>query len=159
MAIYGWFGCVPAIILCCLLPFSPESPRQLICQGKTEEAAKVIARIFPHGTSEQVQQKVMHITFHIEQVRSHHGDSSIWWQLKQLYVIPSNFRAMFAACGLMAISQLGGFNSLMYYSSTFCSGRIQQPGRRRNSHCRDKLHIHHRQSATHRPCWTPPHSP
>lgn len=120
---HGWrymagLGAVPAIVLCFLLPFSPESPRQLICQGKTEEAAKVIARIFPHGTSEQVQQKVMHITYHIEQARSHHGDKSIWWQLKQLYVIPSNFRAMFAACGLMAISQLGGFNSLMYYSST-----------------------------------------
>ena len=31
---------------------------------------------------------------------------------------PTNFRALVAACGLMAISQLGGFNSLMYYSST-----------------------------------------
>ncbi|KAK5160847.1 hypothetical protein LTR04_004483 [Oleoguttula sp. CCFEE 6159] len=43
---------------------------------------------------------------------------SQWWVLKQLYVVPANFRALVAACGLMAISQLGGFNSLMYYSST-----------------------------------------
>lgn len=43
---------------------------------------------------------------------------SQWWIFKQLYVVPANFRAFVAACGLVAISQLGGFNSLMYYSTT-----------------------------------------
>lgn len=46
-----------------------------------------------------------------------HAGKSKFWQLKQLYVIPSNLRALIAGCGLMAICQLGGFNSLMYYSS------------------------------------------
>lgn len=119
----GWrymagLGAVPAIILCCLLPLCPESPRQLICQNKPEEAARVIAKIFPNGTPEQVQQKVQHISIHVEQAHDALGNKSIWWQIKQLYVVPSNFRAMVSACGLMAISQLGGFNSLMYYSST-----------------------------------------
>ncbi|KAF9890005.1 myo-inositol transporter [Aspergillus nanangensis] len=118
----GWryiagLGAVPAIVLCCLLPLCPESPRQL-CQNKPEEAAKVIAKIFPNGTPEQVQQKVQHISIHVEQAQDPLGNNSIWWQIKQLYVIPSNFRAMVSACGLMAISQLGGFNSLTYYSST-----------------------------------------
>jgi SP family myo-inositol transporter-like MFS transporter 13 len=120
---HGWrymaaLGAVPAIVLCCLLPFCPESPRQLIYHNKPEEAAKVIAKIFPNGTPQQVQQKVQHIAFHVEQAQILRGDKSIWWQIKQLYVVPSNFRAMVSACGLMAISQLGGFNSLMYYSST-----------------------------------------
>ncbi|KAL9097379.1 MAG: hypothetical protein Q9165_000274 [Trypethelium subeluteriae] len=120
---HGWrymagLGAVPAIALCCLLPLCPESPRQLIYHNKPQEAAIVIAKIFPNGTPEQVEQKVQHITFHVEQVRSLHADKSIWWQIKQLYVVPSNLRAMISACGLMAISQLGGFNSLMYYSST-----------------------------------------
>lgn len=119
----GWrymagLGAVPAIILCCLLPLCPESPRQLICQNQPEEAARVIAKIFPNGTPEQVQQKVQHISIHVEQAHDTLGNKSIWWQIKQLYVVPSNFRAMVSACGLMAISQLGGFNSLMYYSST-----------------------------------------
>jgi SP family myo-inositol transporter-like MFS transporter 13 len=120
---HGWrwmagLGAVPAIVLCCLLPLCPESPRQLVYHNKPEEAAKVIAKIFPHGTPEQVQQKVQHITFHVEQAQNLRGTKGIWWQIKQLYIVPSNFRAMVAACGLMAISQLGGFNSLMYYSST-----------------------------------------
>lgn len=120
---HGWramvaIGAVPALILAALLPFCPESPRQLVYHDKHEEAAKVIALIFPEGTPEQVQQKVRHISLHVAAAKSlKHGKGS-WWLLKQLYVVPGNLRALFAACGLMAISQLGGFNSLMYYSST-----------------------------------------
>ncbi|KAI8191746.1 Myo-inositol transporter 1 [Colletotrichum sp. SAR 10_65] len=109
-------GAIPAIILACLLPFCPESPRQLIYHGKSEEAEKVIRKIFPNGTEEQVQMKVRHITFHVEEAKNMNAGKSQWWVLKQLYVIPANLRALISACGLMAISQLSGFNSLMYYS-------------------------------------------
>ena len=120
---HGWramvaLGAVPAICLCCLLPFCPESPRQLIYHDKHEEAGKVIQRIFPLGTPEQVQQKVRHIALHVQTAKSLQQGKGSLWLLKQLYVVPSNLRALIAACGLMAISQLGGFNSLMYYSST-----------------------------------------
>jgi MFS transporter, SP family, solute carrier family 2 (myo-inositol transporter), member 13 len=120
---HGWramvgLGAVPAIILICLLPFCPESPRQLIYHDKPDDAACVIQRIFPHGTSEQVQQKVKHISLHVAQAKTLKEGKGTLWLIKQLYVVPSNFRALIAACGLMAISQLGGFNSLMYYSST-----------------------------------------
>lgn len=120
---HGWramvaLGAVPALILCCLLPFCPESPRQLIYHDKPEEAAKVIKLIFPSGTEEQVQQKVLHITGHVRYARSLHEGKGMKWMLKQLYTVPSNLRALIAACGLMAASQLTGFNTLMYYSST-----------------------------------------
>ena len=111
-------GAVPAIILCCLLSLCPESPRQLIYHNKPEQAAKVIARIFPNGTPEQVEQKVQHIALHVEQAKALSLGKPRGWGIKQLYVVPANLRALIAACGLMAISQLGGFNSLMYYSST-----------------------------------------
>ncbi|KAL9109912.1 MAG: hypothetical protein Q9227_005435 [Pyrenula ochraceoflavens] len=111
-------GAVPAIVLGCLLPFCPESPRQLVYHGRVEEAERVIRKIFPNGTDLQVQQKIQHITYHIEQSKAITAGKSQWWILKQLYVVPANFRALVAACGLMAISQLGGFNSLMYYSPT-----------------------------------------
>ncbi|TKA76957.1 hypothetical protein B0A49_01732 [Cryomyces minteri] len=111
-------GALPAILLCCLLPFCPESPRQLVYHGKYEEAKDVIRKIFPLGTELQVEQKVRHITIHVEEAKNMVAGKSQWWVFKQLYVVPANFRALVAACGLMAISQLGGFNSLMYYSST-----------------------------------------
>jgi SP family myo-inositol transporter-like MFS transporter 13 len=120
---HGWrvmvaLGAVPAITLCCLLPFCPESPRQLIYHGKYEEAARVIQLIFPLGTPEQVQQKVQHIERDVLEAKQLMEHNSKRWLLKQLYVVPANLRALIAACGLMAVSQLGGFNSLMYYSST-----------------------------------------
>ncbi len=120
---HGWrvmvgLGAVPAIILCCLLPFCPESPRQLAYHGKYEEARGVIRRIFPNGTDQQVDDKVQHITRHCEEAKAYSAGKSQLWIIKQLYVVPANLHALIAACGLMAISQLGGFNSLMYYSST-----------------------------------------
>ncbi|KAF5657786.1 putative ITR1-inositol permease [Fusarium heterosporum] len=109
-------GALPAILLGALLPFCPESPRQLIYHGKSEEAAVVIRRIFPNGTEEQVQDKIRNITYHVNEAKSLNAGKSGWWVFKQLYVKPANFRALVSACGLMAISQLSGFNSLMYYS-------------------------------------------
>ncbi|KAH0362696.1 general substrate transporter, partial [Aureobasidium melanogenum] len=111
-------GAIPAIVLCALLPFCPESPRQLIYHGKEDEAKDVIRKIYPNGTEEQVNQKCEHIKIHIEISKQMTAGKSQWWVFKQLYVVPANFRALVSACGLMAISQLGGFNSLMYYSST-----------------------------------------
>ncbi|KAH7417795.1 general substrate transporter [Cadophora sp. MPI-SDFR-AT-0126] len=120
---HGWramvgLGAVPATVLCCLLPFCPESPRQLIYHDKHDEAANVIQKIFPHGTALQVQQKVQHIAAHVAEAKALKEGKGQLWLIKQLYVVPGNFRALIAACGLMAISQLGGFNALMYYSST-----------------------------------------
>lgn len=120
---HGWramvgLGAVPAIILMCLLPFCPESPRQLIYHDRSDEAAIVIQKIFPNGTPDQVQRKVQHIAAHVAEAKAYSEGKGSLWLLKQLYVVPGNLRALIAACGLMAISQLGGFNSLMYYSST-----------------------------------------
>ncbi|GKT98069.1 unnamed protein product [Fusarium langsethiae] len=109
-------GALPAILLACLLPFCPESPRQLIFHGKPDEAAVVIRRIFPNGTEQQVQDKIRHLTHYVNESKALNAGKSGWWVFKQLYVIPANFRALVSACGLMAISQLSGFNSLMYYS-------------------------------------------
>lgn len=111
-------GALPAILLGALLPFCPESPRQLIYHNRPEKAAAVIRRIFPNGTEAQVADKVTHITMHVEEAKNTTRGRSQWWVLKQLYVVPANFRALLSACGLMAISQLGGFNALMYYSPT-----------------------------------------
>lgn len=114
-------GAVPAILLIALLPFCPESPRQLVYHQRPEEAKAVLRRIFPNATDEMVEMKTQNILYHVEEAKSYTSGMSQWWVLKQLYVVPANLRALVAACGLMGISQLGGFNSLMYYSSLLFS--------------------------------------
>lgn len=43
---------------------------------------------------------------------------SIFKTLGRIFTTASTFRAVFTACTIMAISQLSGFNTLMYYSAT-----------------------------------------
>ncbi|KAH8669095.1 general substrate transporter [Xylariales sp. PMI_506] len=120
---HGWrymvaIGGVPPIILAALLPLCPESPRQLLLHNKREEATRVIARTYPEASDEQVAAKVGHIMWTLEVETDMTSGKSLWWQFKQLHTVPTNLRPLIAACAIMAISQLGGFNSLMYYSAT-----------------------------------------
>ncbi|CAG9989268.1 unnamed protein product [Clonostachys byssicola] len=122
----GWrymvaVGGVPPIILAILLPWCPESPRQLFSHGKIEEGTKVIARVYPNATEAQVKAKVDRILWNIEAEAEIVANKSLLWQFKQLHCVPSNLRALICACAVMAISQLGGFNTLMYYSGTLFS--------------------------------------
>lgn len=119
----GWrymvgLGALPALILAALLPFCPESPRQLAYHGRLDEAEAVIAKIYKGATAEQVRAKVALIAKACEESKELNENESRWSKIKQLHTVPSNFRALVCACGLMVISQMSGFNTLMYYSST-----------------------------------------
>lgn len=120
---HGWrymvgLGGVPSIILACLLPFCPESPRQLVWHGKIAEAEDVIRKIYKGATHEQVQAKVALIAAACEASKEVNYSESRWSKIKQLHTVGSNFRALLVACGLMVISQMSGFNVLMYYAGT-----------------------------------------
>ena len=104
---HGWrymvaVGGVPPIFLSICLLWCPESPRQSLMRGKVEEARATIARVYPEATGEQIQAKINLISFAIGQEVHPAGDKSLWWQFKQLHCVPSNLRALVAACTVMA---------------------------------------------------------
>ncbi|KAI6883982.1 general substrate transporter [Hortaea werneckii] len=118
----GWrymvgLGALPAIVLAALLPFCPESPRQLIFHGRLQEAEAVLLKIYKGASIEQVRAKVALIAAACEEAKEL-NEGSRWMKIKQLHTNPANLRALVCACGLMVISQMSGFNTLMYYSST-----------------------------------------
>ncbi|CAI7609097.1 unnamed protein product [Penicillium pancosmium] len=120
---HGWrymvgLGGLPAIILFCLLPFCPESPRHLAYNGREEEARSVLQNIYKGATPTQVDAVLFNIKMACDQAREVNESSSAFWKIKQLHMVPSNLRALISACGLMVISQMSGFNCLMYYSGT-----------------------------------------
>lgn len=113
---HGWrymvgLGGVPSIMLACMLPFCPESPRQLIFHGRYEEAEKVLAQVYPTATPEQILAKRQVIKQAVDVAKQSDYGETRWQKIKQLHTVPSNFRALVCACGLMVISQMSGFNS------------------------------------------------
>ncbi|GIJ98897.1 myo-inositol transporter [Aspergillus viridinutans] len=114
-------GALPALMLGAAMPWCPETPRQLISHSHGEEARQVLKRIFPQATDQQVDAKARLIQHSIEEAAVSVSERSLWWQMKQLFTVRENVRALVTACIVMAISQLGGFNTLMYYSATLFS--------------------------------------
>ncbi|GLA62880.1 myo-inositol transporter [Aspergillus tubingensis] len=121
---HGWrymvgLGALPALILGCMMPFCPESPRHLIYNGRMEEARSVLGRIYSSAaTDEQIAALLVTIRAACDQAREINDTGSGWSKVVKLHTVGSNLRALIAACGLMVISQMSGFNALMYYSST-----------------------------------------
>ena len=94
-------GAVPAIILLCLLPFCPESPRQLVYHNKIEEATVVIRKIYSGATEQQVTDKINLIRISCEEMKELNENETRWSKIKRLHTDPANFRALLSACGLM----------------------------------------------------------
>ncbi|KAH9893657.1 MFS sugar transporter [Xylariomycetidae sp. FL2044] len=118
---HGWrymvgLGGVPSLLLAGLLPFCPESPRFLVMHGKRDEARRVIGRIFKQATPGMIEDKVTLIEANVMDSLAH--GTSRWQAIKAMHTDPAKFRALLCACTLMVISQMSGFNTLMYYSST-----------------------------------------
>jgi SP family myo-inositol transporter-like MFS transporter 13 len=109
-------GAAPAIILAGLLTLCPESPRQLVTHGKVDEASVVLTRIYPTSTEEQRRAKIASIEMSINEATQTMVDDSVFKTLARIFTTPSTFRSVFTACTIMAISQLSGSNTLMYYS-------------------------------------------
>ena len=122
----GWratvgIGAFPAIALAIMLMWCPESPRQLVAHGRYEEAERVLLRIYPTSTEDQRHAKVKSIEMSIHEATSSMEQESLWTTFKRIFTTPPTGRAVLTACLVMAISQLGGFNTLMYYSATLFS--------------------------------------
>lgn len=122
----GWratvaIGAVPAMTLAGLLVLVPESPRQLVAHGKLEQADKSLHRIYLESTPEQRDAKIKSIQVSLAEATQSMSGQTLGQTFKLIFTTPSTARAVFVACFVMAISQLGGFNTLMYYAGTLFS--------------------------------------
>lgn len=122
----GWratvgVGAVPALALAGLLLLCPESPRQLVSHGNRSAADAVLQRIYPRSTADQREAKIRSIELSFQEATQAMTEESLWATFKRVFTTPATGRAVVAACMIMAVSQLGGFNTLMYYAATLFS--------------------------------------
>ena len=118
---HGWrymigIGAIPSIILGVLLFWCPESPRQLMYHGRREQCERIIRRIYPNASEQQVQEKLLSIEHGVNAAKSLNEEISLRKSMNMLFTIPANRRAGIAACGLMFFQQFCGFNTLMCMS-------------------------------------------
>jgi SP family myo-inositol transporter-like MFS transporter 13 len=135
----GWrwmvgLGAVPAIAQLCLLTQMLETPRWLAKSGKQVRARSVLCKVYA-GLPEDSRQKTIEtvlssIQTEIEEEGNQSGrpetqppasstaSAHLKHNLKRLFHVPGNRRALTIACMLQGLQQLCGFNSLMYFSAT-----------------------------------------
>ncbi|KAI4685141.1 hypothetical protein J4E81_008954 [Alternaria sp. BMP 2799] len=138
--LHGWrwmvgLGALPAAIQFVMLFFLPETPRYLVKAGKTQQAKRVLGRVYKSEESgtKLVNAVLRRVEKEIEEeedaagLRGTPDMAKTGWRAKkeriqdsfsQLIVIGGNRRALIIACMLQGFQQLCGFNSLMYFSAT-----------------------------------------
>ena len=99
---------IPAVIMLVGLVFMPKSPRWLVSKGMVEQSRKVLKRI---RNSDDVEDEVQEIlqTIQRERLIENHGCSIV----SRIWQTPSVRRAVIVGCGLQAIQQLSGINTVM----------------------------------------------
>lgn len=119
----GWrilvgLSLIPTCLQFVFFLFLPDTPRYYVMKGKYEEAKQVLRRSYVDTTEEIIEQKVHELRELNKSIPGKNKAVQVWNTIKELHTVPSNLRALVIACGLQAIQQFTGWNSLMYFSGT-----------------------------------------
>ncbi|KAK3065589.1 hypothetical protein LTS18_000066 [Coniosporium uncinatum] len=145
----GWrwmvgLGMLPAVLQVGLMAGMAESPRWLVKVGRSEEARRVLTKVYGGGKGErasrEVEGLVEGVLRRVEREVSEEeealagrrdpGAAKSGWRAKidgiqdgfvELVAVGAHRRALVIACMLQGFQQLCGFNSLMYFSATIFS--------------------------------------
>lgn len=109
-------GALPAIISLISISWMPESPRYDSCRGRIDRVTRTFQRIFPDASESYCRMRAEEVAMSIENARASTTNMTLVARIRRLLTGP-NLRALAIACGMQALQQLSGFNTLMYYSS------------------------------------------
>ncbi|KAG7803602.1 hypothetical protein KL944_001555 [Ogataea haglerorum] len=119
----GWRAIVgismlPSTIQLIAFVFLPDTPRYLISIGNNKAAHQVLRKVYLGCPSELIEASIAEIHMLNAAVPGKTQLERLKNCASQLFNTPSNQRALVIGCGLQAIQQLVGINSLMYFSGT-----------------------------------------
>ncbi|ODV86909.1 hypothetical protein CANARDRAFT_174941 [[Candida] arabinofermentans NRRL YB-2248] len=119
----GWryiisLSLIPCIIQLFAFVFLPDTPRYLISKGCHKEAHAVLKKVYPSSTSDLIDANILELQMLNSLIPGSTELQKMRNGLIELFSAPSNKRALVIGCGLQAIQQITGFNSLMFFSSS-----------------------------------------
>lgn len=105
---------IPAVIVCILIPFYPESPRWYMTKERHGDAFKAICRLRDHRLQAARDLFYMHVGLQAEREAMAVGSKSRW---KEFFQVRRNRNAIVASEIVMFMQQFCGVNVIAYYSS------------------------------------------
>ncbi|EJS42190.1 itr1p [Saccharomyces arboricola H-6] len=119
----GWrilvgLSLVPTAVQFTCLCFLPDTPRYYVMKGNLQKATEVLKRSYTDTSEEIIERKVEELVALNQSIPGKNVPERVWNTIKELHTVPSNLRALVIGCGLQAIQQFTGWNSLMYFSGT-----------------------------------------
>ncbi|KAF7533019.1 hypothetical protein G7054_g7464 [Neopestalotiopsis clavispora] len=107
---------IPAVPLCILILFCPESPRWYIKKNRYKDALGSLIKL--RNSKIQAARDLMAIDAQIRLEREAIGDSTYIKRFIELFTIPRVRRATLASFVVMIAQQMCGINIIAFYSST-----------------------------------------
>jgi SP family myo-inositol transporter-like MFS transporter 13 len=104
---------VPSVILFFGFLFLPETPRWLLTKNRYDEARRALSKI--RGKAD-VSRELSRLQNKLKKDEQQEKNSSFWDNIKDIARKPHIRRAVIVGCGLQAIQQLSGINTVMYYN-------------------------------------------
>lgn len=119
----GWrilvgLSLIPTAVQFTCLCFLPDTPRYYVMKGDLARATEVLKRSYTDTSEEIIERKVEELVTLNQSIPGKNVPEKVWNTIKELHTVPSNLRALIIGCGLQAIQQFTGWNSLMYFSGT-----------------------------------------
>ncbi|CCC69466.1 hypothetical protein NCAS_0C04760 [Naumovozyma castellii] len=119
----GWrilvgLSLIPTVLQFSFFLFLPDTPRYYVMKGRYDDAKSVLHRSYKGASDDIIERKVEELRELNHSIEGKNIPQRFWNTVKELHRVPSNFRALIIACGLQAIQQFTGWNSLMYFSGT-----------------------------------------
>jgi sugar porter (SP) family MFS transporter len=109
---------IPAVPLCILIYFCPESPRWYMKKNRYVDAMKCLLRLRKHPIQAGRDLYYIHIQLELEDQFIKRGRGNYVKKFAELFYIPRLRRASLAAFTVMIAQQMCGINIIAFYSTT-----------------------------------------